>query len=195
MFLSVDVSLELLFVTRNRHKFEEAFNILLPMGIKLKQAPIERIEVQSEDLSEIALIGAKNAVEVLKRPLVVEDAGLFIKSLNGFPGPYSSYVYKTIGVDGILKLMENVNDRSAYFKSAVAFCSPDGKCRVFVGEVHGEIAFEARGSGGFGFDPIFIPYESDGLTFAEMSISEKSLLSHRARAFREFGRWFIVEMK
>lgn len=184
-----------MFVTRNRHKFEEAFNILLPMGIRLKQAPIERIEIQSEDLSEIALIGAKNAVEVLKKPLVVEDAGLFIKSLNGFPGPYSSYVYKTIGVDGILKLMENVNDRSAYFKSAVAFCSPGGKCRVFVGEVHGEIALEARGSGGFGFDPIFIPYESDGRTFAEMSISEKSLLSHRARAFREFGRWFIVEMK
>jgi len=195
MFLSVDVNRELLFVTRNKHKFEEALHVLLPLGIKLKQLPVKRVEIQSDDLGEIALIGARSAVEVLKKPLVVEDAGLFINSLNGFPGPFSSYVYKTIGVKGVLKLMEDVDDRSAYFKSVVAFCSPDGMCRMFIGEVHGEIAYEARGSGGFGFDPIFIPYESDGRTFAEMSIAEKSLFSHRARAFREFGRWFIGRMK
>lgn len=195
MSLSVDVKYEVFFVTGNRHKFEEASRILLPMRIRLRHAPIKRIEIQSEDLSEIALTGARFAVKALLKPVIVEDAGLFIRFLKGFPGPYSSYVYKTIGIDGILRLMDGVADRYAYFRSAVAFCSPDGKCRVFVGEVHGEIALEARGNGGFGFDPIFIPSESDGRTFAEMSVNEKNLYSHRARAFRKFARWLVGVME
>ncbi|MCS7386427.1 MAG: XTP/dITP diphosphatase [archaeon GB-1867-005] len=185
---------EIAFITRNKHKFEEAKYVLSLMGVRLIQVPMKRIEIQSDDLCEIALFGVKDAAEKLNRPVIVEDAGLFIESLGGFPGPYSSYVFKTIGLSGILKLMRGVSDRRAWFESAVAYCDSSGECRVFKGVAFGEIALEPRGSGGFGFDPIFIPDEGDGLTFAEMEFEHKCRISHRAKAFKAFGMWLASHL-
>ncbi len=120
---------------------------------------------------------------------MVEDSGLYIRALNGFPGPYSSYVYKTIGYFGILKLMEDVTDRGAHFKSVVAFY--DGNIyKIFIGTVYGEIINDARGYYGFGFDPIFKPEGSTRKTFAEMSLKEKCMYSHRAKSITKFCIWF-----
>jgi XTP/dITP diphosphohydrolase len=92
----------------------------------------------------------------------------------------------------MLKLMENVEDRRARFLSVIAFYTPMiGGVKIFTGEVEGYIAMEPRGSGGFGFDPIFIPAEGDGRTFAEQSIEEKNKLSHRARAAKKFAEWIL----
>jgi XTP/dITP diphosphohydrolase len=121
--------------------------------------------------------------------VVAEDAGLFVDALQGFPGPYSSDVYKRLGVKGVLKLMEGVRNRKASFRSAVAFCRPAGRPKCFLGTVVGTIGLRPRGSGGFGFDPIFIPAEGDGRTFAQMTVDEKNRMSHRARSFRKFSRW------
>ena len=178
-------------VTGNRHKVEEARRILERYGVELVQANARKLEIQSESIEEIALTAARHAYLQLRRPLIVEDAGLFIEALKGFPGPYSSYVYKKLGVKGVLKLMEGVRDRRACFKAAIAFVAP-GVERVFTGEVCGWIAREARGSGGFGFDPIFVP-EGEDRTFAEMSIEEKNKYSHRARAFKKLGEWIVGE--
>ena len=178
-------------VTGNRHKVEEAKEILERYGVELVQAEARKLEIQSESLEEIALTAARYAYLQLRKPLIVEDAGLFIEALNGFPGPYSSYVYKKIGVEGLLKLMEGVSDRRACFKAAVAYVAP-GVERVFTGEVCGWIAGEARGSGGFGFDPVFVP-EGESRTFAEMSLEEKNRYSHRARAFKRLGEWIVRE--
>ncbi|MCX8196056.1 MAG: XTP/dITP diphosphatase [Acidilobaceae archaeon] len=172
-------------VTSNAAKGEEARRILERLGIEAEVVEMEKLEIQSESLEEIALRAARAAYEVLRRPLVVDDSGLFVEALNGFPGPYSSYVYKKIGVRGVLKLMEGVKDRRAYFKTALAYVS-QGVERVHVGVVWGRIAEEARGSGGFGFDPIFIP-EGHSRTFAEMEPWEKDALSHRARAYEAFA--------
>ncbi|NOZ89276.1 MAG: RdgB/HAM1 family non-canonical purine NTP pyrophosphatase, partial [Crenarchaeota archaeon] len=120
-------------------------------------------------------------------PVAVEDAGLFVDALSGFPGPYSSYVYKTIGVHGILRLLEGEENRAARFVSVIAYAGPWG-VQLFRGEVKGSIAAEPRGSGGFGFDPIFIPEGADK-TFAEMNIEEKNMYSHRARAARKLCSW------
>ncbi|MCC6052120.1 MAG: non-canonical purine NTP pyrophosphatase, partial [Fervidicoccaceae archaeon] len=90
-------------------------------------------------------------------------------------------------VRGVLKLMEGVTDRSAYFESAVAIVMPPFE-RVFKGSVYGRIADSPQGTGGFGFDPIFIP-ENEDKTFAEMSVEEKNRYSHRARAFEKLGIW------
>ncbi|RLE51406.1 MAG: non-canonical purine NTP pyrophosphatase, RdgB/HAM1 family [Candidatus Methanomethylicota archaeon] len=178
-------------VTRNEHKFREASYVLSLMGIKSVQIPIKRLEIQSENLEDIALIGARDAVKNVGKPIVVEDAGLFINYLNGFPGPYSSYVFKTIGIDGILRLMNNVKDRRAKFSSVIAYCDLDGKCRIFKGITYGKISLKPRGSSGFGFDPIFEPENCGGLTYAEMSFEEKCKISHRAKAFKAFGEWFL----
>lgn len=178
------------FVTTNRGKYEEASKLLRSFGIEVEWVNQECVEIQSDSLEEIAKQSAQEAAQKLGRPVFVEDAGLFVEALRGFPGPYSSYVYKTIGVLGVLKLMEGVENREAYFESVVAFCDPvRGELEAFSGRVYGRISLEPRGSYGFGYDPIFIPLEGDGRTFAEMSTEEKNALSHRARALRAFANW------
>jgi XTP/dITP diphosphohydrolase len=120
--------------------------------------------------------------------VVAEDAGFFVEALQGFPGPYSSYVYRKLGVEGILKLMKDVTERRAYFCSALAYSS-GGHCFCFEGKVRGTVSLSPRGARGFGFDPIFIPIDADGRTFAEMEVGEKNRFSHRAIAFRKFFEW------
>lgn len=172
--------LKLYFITSNKHKYMEVLRIAEKYGICLEMMPGMKFEIQSDSLEEISIYSAIENYKVLRKPLMVEDAGLFIKALNGFPGPYSSYVYKTIGINGILKLMEGVEDRRAYFMSVVTIIAEP----IFIvekGLVNGLISNEPRGSFGFGFDPIFIP-EGSTKTFAEMTVEEKNKYSHRAKA-------------
>ncbi|MCS7138837.1 MAG: non-canonical purine NTP pyrophosphatase, partial [Crenarchaeota archaeon] len=115
-------------------------------------------------------------------------------ALNGFPGVYSSYVYKKIGCEGILKLLSGVTDRSAYFMTALAYGEPNKRIEIFKGRIDGEITLGKRGGSGFGYDPIFIPLGSN-LTFAEMSVEDKNRFSHRAKALREFASWFLKHME
>ncbi len=175
-------------LTSNEGKFRELEALAKGYGIELEWVRTPKWEIQSEDLAEIAKFSAEIAFSTLKEPVIVEDTGLFIDSLNGFPGPYTSYARKTIGLEGILKLMEGKNDRRARFVTYLAYADSINT-KVFVGEVRGVIADSIRGSKGFGFDPIFVPEGSDK-TFAEMDVEEKSKHSHRAKAFRAFAEFF-----
>jgi XTP/dITP diphosphohydrolase len=136
-----------------------------------------------------------DAVKNSGLPIFVEDAGIFVKALNGFPGPYSSYVYRTLGTKGILKLMSNIKSRGAYFQAIIAFSNPEEQPTCFIGRVKGKISLKERGTSGFGYDPIFEPSKGDGRTFAEMSTEEKNRLSHRAEALRKFAEWYISGIK
>uniref|UniRef100_A0A7J3M3X7 dITP/XTP pyrophosphatase n=1 Tax=Archaeoglobus fulgidus TaxID=2234 RepID=A0A7J3M3X7_ARCFL len=174
----------MLFITSNEGKFREAKEIAKKFSIEIEWLKMEYEEPQGKDLEEIAVKSAKILSKEIDKPFFIEDSGLFIEALNGFPGPYSSYVFKTIGNKGILKLMESVENRKAYFKAVVAFC--DGReIRTFEGIVYGEISTEIKGEKGFGFDPIFL-YGSK--TFAEMG-EEKNLFSHRRKALEKFFLW------
>lgn len=178
------------FVTGNIHKFNEARRILAEYAIAAAMLRIKTTEIQDDDIENIA---RASALEVFKRsnlPLIVEDAGLFIRAFNGFPGAYSSYVFRTIGNRGILKLIEGHKDRIAQFHSTVAFCASGLSPMCFQGISEGEIAEEARGYSGFGFDPIFKPFGGGGKTFGEMSVGEKNIFSHRSRALRKFAEWY-----
>jgi XTP/dITP diphosphohydrolase len=177
-------------LTGNRHKLEELSAVLKPYGVSLYQLAVGKFEVQSDSIEEIALAAARHAYSQLRVPLIADDSGLFIDSLNGFPGPYSSYAYKTIGIQGILRLLHASRSRRACFRAAIAAVIPPYE-KVFTGQICGYIAHEPRGSGGFGFDPIFVPDEGDGRTFAEMSLEEKNSISHRARAARALGEWLL----
>ena len=179
------------FATGNLHKFNEARKILAEYDISVAMLKIKTLEIQSDDIEEIAKASVLNATREVNLPTIVEDAGLFIKALNGFPGPYSSYIYRTIGVRGILKLLEEVENREAQFRSVVAFYDPSNESlKCFQGMVEGVIARKPKGYSGFGFDPIFEPKEYIGKTFGEMSIEEKNRFSHRAKALRKFAEWY-----
>ncbi|MCC6024547.1 MAG: XTP/dITP diphosphatase [Thaumarchaeota archaeon] len=192
MLRSGERGIRFVVVTSNPGKAREFENIFSEYKLSFRIEPIKTPEIQAMDLRIIAEESAIYAYDILREPVLVEDAGLFINALNGFPGPFSSYAYKTIGIKGMLKLMENVEDRRARFLSVIAFYTPMiGGVKIFTGEVEGYIAMEPRGSGGFGFDPIFIPAEGDGRTFAEQSIEEKNKLSHRARATKKFAEWIL----
>jgi XTP/dITP diphosphohydrolase len=168
--------------------------LLAEYKIAVGMLRVKAMEIQSDNPEEIAKASAKHAFGKCHLPIIVEDAGLFIEALNGFPGPYASFVYRTIGNEGLLKLMENVENRRAKFRSVVAYQSTELKAPIcFEGEVIGEITTEIRkGKSGFGFDPIFKPANSDK-TFSEMDIAEKNKHSHRAKAIRKFAEWYKRE--
>jgi XTP/dITP diphosphohydrolase len=180
------------FVTGNVHKFNEAHKVLAEFNIVTAMLNLDSVEIQDDSLENIAKASAKDAAGKSNLPVFVEDAGLFVRAFNGFPGPYSSYFHRTLGVQGILKLMQNEKKRDTYFLSAVAFCGPQKLCepKCFSGVAEGKIAYEQRGKRGFGFDPIFEPLGGNGKTFAEMATEEKNKYSHRAQAMRKFAEWY-----
>ena len=179
--------MELYFITHNVSKYEEASELAKNFKLSVKWKNIEYEELQEDTLEMIAEKSCKRILEkgskISDLNFFLEDAGLFINALNGFPGPYSSYVYRTIGNEGILKLMEENGNRESHFKSVVAFFS-DNYIKLFTGITEGEITFFKKGQKGFGFDPIFKP-KNCKQTFAEMSLKTKNLYSHRQKSLRE----------
>ena len=180
------------FITGNQHKVKEAEKIFQKFNIELEHIDLGYSELQGT-LEDVAKYGAKYACEKLNKPVIVEDAGLFIKALNDFPGTYSSYVQETLGNQGILKLMENINnpeDRYAEFRSVIGYCAPNSEPKIFLGRVQGQISTEERGSLGFAFDPIFY-VEEKGKTFGELTRDEKNQFSHRKNSLKSFIDWYI----
>ena len=178
------------FVTSNIHKFMEARKTLSEYGIAAAKLKVEAVEIQDDSLENIAKYSVNDAVKRCRLPVFVEDSGIFVEGLKGFPGPYSRYIHDTVGIGSIIKLMENVENRAAHFRSVVAFASPEMQPVCFVGKVEGNISLRMRGTAGFGYDPIFEPLEGDGRTFAEMTMAEKNRFSHRAKALRRFAEWY-----
>lgn len=178
--------------TGNIHKFQEARVVLTEQGLAAAMLRMKGVEIQSENLAEIAGTSALGAYKETRLPVIVEDAGLFIDALKGFPGPYAAYVYKTIGNAGLLKQMQNLLNRQATFRSVIAYCdNQSGAVTCFEGEAKGKITHTQRRSSrsAFGFDPIFQPEGADR-TFAEMTLEEKNRFSHRAKALKKFAEWY-----
>jgi len=177
-------SYNVLFASSNTHKYEEAKKILAEFGIKLEFFQTDLVEIQDDSLSKIALQKALSAYEKCKKPVIIEDDGLFIDSLSGFPGPYSSYIFNTIGNDGILKLIGD--NRDTQFVAIIAFCDSSNEPTLFESKVAGTISKNIQ-DGGWGYDPIFIP-ENQNKTYAELA--DKNKLSHRYESLKKFASWF-----
>ncbi|MFB6354293.1 MAG: XTP/dITP diphosphatase [Halobacteriales archaeon] len=177
------------FVTTNEGKVREARAYLADVVDGVEAWAYDYPELQADDLATIAAHGARDAYAAGDgSPVFVEDSGLFVDGLGDFPGPYSSYVYGTIGLAGVWRLAEPLDDRAAAFRSVVGYCDGETE-RTFEGAVRGTIV-EPRGDGGFGYDPVF---EYDGRTFAELSTEEKNAVSHRGRALATFADWLAGE--
>jgi len=179
---------KLTIVTSNAHKAAEVA-AFFSGDVEVTHVALDLPEHRSDDVGEIARGKAQYAYEQLKTPLMVDDTGLFIDALKGFPGPYAAFVLNTIGNTGILNLMDGVPGRSARFTTAIAFADGAG-VRVFKGTIEGQITHAPQGGGGFGYDPIFAV---ENKTLAELSLEEKSRISHRARALAAFHDWFMHE--
>ncbi|MDE1726182.1 MAG: non-canonical purine NTP pyrophosphatase [Thaumarchaeota archaeon] len=177
------------FASSNKNKFEEARLISSKLGISLEFFKCKLQEIQSNSLEEIAYHKATQAFSLCSKPVIIEDDSLFISSLNGFPGPYSSFVFDTIGNKGILKLLSK--QRSAIFRSIIAYCEKKGNVMLFDAKVYGKISEKIRGSK-WGFDPIFIP---KGQTLTYSLLKNKNLVSHRYLALKKFTNWYLNKKK
>ena len=181
-------SFDLFFVSSNYHKYQEAKKILHSFGIRLGFFKYDLEEIQSSSLNEIASKKAIQAFQKCKKPIIVEDDGLFIDSLYGFPGPYSSYVFKTVGNKGILQLLKQ--NRKAKFVSIISFCD-DKNSKSFEAKIDGSISKTQNGKG-WGYDSIFMP-KNLNKTFAELA--NKNKLSHRYKALKKFSNWYLHKLK
>ena len=168
-------------ITSNPGKVAEFQRSFDDLGIEMEHLHIPYDEIQTSELEEVVRMGMKEIRSKGIRDFIIDDSGMFVDALNGFPGVYSAYVQKTVGNGGILKLMQNVDDRRATFKCCIG-CDIDGKTVMVTGECNGYILDHEVGDKGFGYDPIFSP---DGRrSFAKLPIEEKNTMSHRGDAVR-----------
>jgi len=187
---------EIYFVSHNIYKYSEIKSIVNNRitDLHLKFCKRNITEIQDQKIEKIAMEKARSAYNIVKKPIIIEDDGLFINSLNGFPGQYSSYVLKSIGNRGIIRLLKGYRDRSAFFKSIFVY-SNGIIVKVFYGKINGKISSTIKDDG-WGYDPIFIPLNNNNdnnsdTTFAKLSkTNKKNELSHRRIALDKFVKWF-----
>jgi XTP/dITP diphosphohydrolase len=191
----------LIIATHNPHKREELLRILqdeMQSNIEILtlddvNPPIGEIEETGLTLEDNALIKALTVHEKTVLPTIADDTGLEVDALDGAPGVFSARysgenaTYQS-NVTKLLAEMQGKADRRAKFSTVIAFIDENKEQHFFRGEVEGEIALAARGTNGFGYDPVFIPQEM-GKTFAEMTSEEKNAISHRSRALRKFSEF------
>ena len=171
------------FVSTNAGKAREVQEVLGAFGLTVRWVFRTLPEPQADDLEEVVLAKLE-ATRDLPGYVLVEDSGLFVPSLNGFPGVYSAHFLKVWKFGPLLELLEH-RRRLAFFRT-VAGLRKGRRHWTFVGEVHGSIAPRPAGRKGFGYDPIFVPRGWDR-TFGQASTEEKNAVSHRARAVRKVG--------
>ena len=183
----------LVLATANPDKVVE-ISALLP-GVELVSRPSDIPEVveDGDTLEANALLKARAICAATGSPAVADDTGLEVMALGGAPGVWSARFAgenATYG-DNVAKLiadLEGESDRTARFRTVAAIVTPDGEEIVVDGVTWGTIAIEPVGSGGFGYDPVFIPDDGDGRVYAQMTLDEKNALSQRGRAFRALAK-------
>ncbi|TFF99049.1 MAG: XTP/dITP diphosphatase [Promethearchaeota archaeon] len=180
---------KLYFITGNRHKFAEVSELFAQedLNYELRQKDLNPTEIQADTLEEVARFKLSSVKSKLDVSYFIEDAGFFVDiPLKGFPGVYSSYVFKTLGNEGILSLIKNFDDTKAHFSSVIAlYYKPSEQIYLFKGRVDGKVSSKIKGNRGFGYDPIFISDIQPDKTFAELSKLEKNHISHRGIALRK----------
>ncbi len=149
------------YVTGNKAKIASAKQALEPLGFEIDNVKMETPEIQANDVVEVSKFSAKWAAKKLGKPVLKNDSGLFVNVLKGFPGVYTRFVDETIGEDGLLKLMEGLEDRTAYFKESIAYCEPGNEPVVFEGITRGKIDTKKSGTNGWSWDFVFIPDGED----------------------------------
>lgn len=186
--------LKLLFATTNKGKYSTASRILRSSSIPIEQYAIELAEIQADTVEAIAINKVEEVYSLVNQPVVCMDAGFYINSLSGFPGPYVKYVLQTIGIHGLMEMMED-KDRSCYFEEVTAYF--DGKNKnsfsgICKGNLSEHIASSTPDYGWSELFRIFIP-DNRRQTLAEMSESDYHQWQDdmsKNDSMQKFANWF-----
>ena len=189
--------MEIIFASNNLNKIREINNVL---GNSFTLLSLQDININEEipenemTLEGNALYKARHIFKASGKNVFADDTGLEVEALNGRPGVHSARFAgenkdSDANIEKLLSLLENETNRNARFRTVIALIL-DGKEYLFEGTVTGKIIKERRGNQGFGYDPVFIP-DGKSVTFAEMDLEEKNMISHRARAFEKLRHFLI----
>lgn len=166
-------------VTGNPNKLVEARRIV---GTGLRGVELDLPEIQSLDLTEVLRAKAEEAWRRLGRPLVVEETGLELEAMNGFPGPFVKWMLEAMGAEGIARLARSCGEVGVVARCALLYRHEAGSL-IVEGTTRGELVLPPRGRGGYGWDPVFLP-AGETKTYGELSAEDKDRLAHRGRAWR-----------
>ena len=186
----------LYYVTSNNGKFEEVKNFIEEnnQNIKLEQFKADITELQTTDQNGIAIDKAKQAWDLLKKPLIVDDSAVYFSHYNNFPGTMTKFVFYGIGYEGIFKLLEDNNN--AYFKCNIVYISNDNEYKLFEGKESGKILktknFVAHSQ--LPISNIFFP-ENSKKSYAQLRKENSSKTSHRLKAIRKLLEWLETNKK
>ena len=190
--------MRLVLSTRNQHKVRELGALLAPHEVLPLPDNVELPPETGDTFAENALGKARAAAEQTGMPAIADDSGIEASALAGRPGVRSARYAGQNATDeeNLNKLLEEVpdeGDRRVTYVCALAYVDGDEE-QVFEGRCEGTLAHEPRGTGGFGYDPAFLPADrDDSRTMAELSVEEKDAISHRGRAARAFLDWLERE--
>ena len=187
--------MRLVMASGNAHKAAEIREILSAHMIEQRPSWVGEVDENAETLAGNARLKARAICEATGTAAVADDTGLEVDALGGLPGVRSARFAGDSATDEenlrkLLKSLEAVpsDERGARFRTGAIVAFPDGKELVTEGVANGMIAEVPRGNGGFGYDSLFVPDEGTGLSIAEMSETEKNLISHRGKAFRSLAQ-------
>ena len=187
--------------TRNEHKVRELREILGSLELLPLPSEVELPPEEGQTFAENALVKARTAREATGLTSIADDSGIEARALGGRPGVQSARYAGPAASDEenlelLLRELDGAEDRGVAYVCAIAYVDEDGGERLFEGRCEGELAPEPRGSGGFGYDPAFVPADTgpdDTRTMAELSSAEKHAISHRGRAAHALARWLERE--
>jgi XTP/dITP diphosphohydrolase len=187
-------ALRIVMASRNQHKVRELASVLAPHTLEPLPEWVELPPEDGETFMDNALIKARAAAAATGTPVLADDSGIVVPALAGAPGVRSArYAGPSAtdeeNLDKLLQDMAGQDDRRAEYVCVLALVEPDGLERVFEGRCEGRLVSSPRGSGGFGYDPAFVPDDLDGSdrTMAEITPVEKHAISHRGRAARSLA--------
>jgi len=172
----------LYFATGNENKLREARGILSEHAVESKKLDLPELQGEKEDIIKEK---ARLAAEMLGHSVFVDDTSLCFTALQGLPGPYIKDFLTKLGRDGLVKMLDGFEDKSALAVALIGYCEPGKEAIVFEGSTPGRIIPPQDKGKGFGWDAIFLPDGSEE-SYAEMAEETKNKISHRARALRKF---------
>ena len=181
--------MKLKLVTGNKEKIREITYILMKYGIEVEPVILDLTEIRDGKLENISAHKAKQAYSMIKKPLLVDDTGLYFKAYKNFPGMMSKFLFNSIGFEGIFSLLKD-KDRSAYYKSCITYISNRENLYTFTGILKGYLSktVSTKFNHYFPYDSIFIPqnHENPRIEYTE---SESIVNSHRYRALKKFVKF------
>jgi XTP/dITP diphosphohydrolase len=187
--------LKAILATGNADKVIEIAAILRDVELQARPTHLDDVDEVGETLEENARLKARAVLAATGTLSIADDTGLEVEALNGAPGVRTSRFAGDGATydDNVRKMLEVMSQvpldkRKARFRTVALACFPDGRELCVEGVLEGSIALGPLGSGGFGYDPIFIPAESQGLTLAQLTFEDKNAISHRGRAFRALAK-------